>query len=258
MLNKLDKLTDLKLKGFPGESNETPSSGISTLPTPDVNDEKWIDVHTFEWTAEDDRQNIEAPGAPRIRDLDSFTEGTGKGSFDSIPADVTNEFGEYILFPDSFSLGLLPEIDTDLFIAEWREGVGNAGTDVEAVTGNHLLVDTDIMDTVDALSDISLEYGVPEDTSEGPRITFNITTSSSNLMPVSVPCNTKRARSSTPDPARRMRRRSSSRLSVRSAISCFDLTAFPFLCPPGPVNPSTTLRAPPHSASVHITTIAPD
>lgn len=51
---------------------------------------------------------ITAPAAPMMKDYDSFTEGTAKGSFDSIPAGSTNEYGDDITAVSIPSLFALP------------------------------------------------------------------------------------------------------------------------------------------------------
>lgn len=67
------------------------------------------------------------PGAPRMKDFDSFTEGTAKGSFDSIPAASTDEHGESVAPINTLSLSLLPPHDTSLSIEMWRAEVHSSG-----------------------------------------------------------------------------------------------------------------------------------
>jgi len=64
---------------------------------------------------------MECPGAPRMKDLDSFTDGTG-GSFDFL-TDVADEdpISPFVL--NSLALSLLPPQDTSLSIEMWREDV---------------------------------------------------------------------------------------------------------------------------------------
>lgn len=64
---------------------------------------------------------IDAPPAPIIKDLDSFTEGTAIGSFDSIPAGPTNELGDSIAPINAMSLALLPPQENQYHSIElWR------------------------------------------------------------------------------------------------------------------------------------------
>lgn len=168
-----------------------------------------------------------------VKDYDSFTEGSGQGSFDSIPAADTNEIGEPIWKPDPTSLGLLPQIDTNLFIAVWREGVADPERELYMM---------DLYKTIQELWDAR------EAEAEGPHIT-----------PISPPimCHTtvKRARSSSPPHSRRMRQRSTSMLSARSAATRFNLASLPFLSRP---EHSMATLLPPHSAPAHMASIAPD
>ncbi|EDR08244.1 uncharacterized protein LACBIDRAFT_297711 [Laccaria bicolor S238N-H82] len=127
----LDRLEDLSIKGFL-EADDSPSSGTASLPTPESGHAAFVppitvEEHSFDpqvlWY-EDDDQQIKAPGAPLMKDLDSFTEGTGQGSFDSIPAASTDEHGQPIFVPHSFLLALLPPSDTLVETIEtWRENV---------------------------------------------------------------------------------------------------------------------------------------
>ncbi|KAJ3798649.1 hypothetical protein GGU11DRAFT_780082 [Lentinula aff. detonsa] len=116
----LDKLMDLPLKGFP-DLNATPSSGITSLPTPHVDDYPQLEgpvASSRHETAHSEHQHIIYPSAPRMKDLDSFTEGTG-GSFDFL-ADEDSFEDTYPL--NSLSLSLLPP-DGPLSIELWREDV---------------------------------------------------------------------------------------------------------------------------------------
>lgn len=58
-----------------------------------------------------------------MKDLDSFTEGTAKGSFDSIPAASIDEHGQTIEPINSLSLSMLPPLDQSLSIEMWRADV---------------------------------------------------------------------------------------------------------------------------------------
>ncbi|KAE9404611.1 hypothetical protein BT96DRAFT_989171 [Gymnopus androsaceus JB14] len=68
----LDKLIDLPLRGFP-ELDATPTSGITSLPTPHGEEHPSLADHV---EPSHDVQML-YPSAPLIKDLDSFTEGTG-------------------------------------------------------------------------------------------------------------------------------------------------------------------------------------
>jgi len=68
-------------------------------------------------------ERIEPPGAPRMDMMDSFEDGTIKGSFCSIPAASTDEHGMPIDRLALQSLAALPSHDSSLSIEEWRENV---------------------------------------------------------------------------------------------------------------------------------------
>ncbi|KAF8211989.1 hypothetical protein K438DRAFT_1957784 [Mycena galopus ATCC 62051] len=70
-----------------------------------------------------DDAGIVMPGAPRMKDYDSFTDGTAEGSFNSIAAAETNEHGEPIYPVSAEALNRLPLNDATLFIEQWRQGV---------------------------------------------------------------------------------------------------------------------------------------
>ncbi|KAF9010129.1 hypothetical protein BDQ17DRAFT_1001379 [Cyathus striatus] len=132
-----------RLEGLPPlasfiEDEQTPSLGTASLPTPPNNstfayhipysyirNDGWYCTALNEEGGVEEREALttplQAPGAPLMKDLDSFTEGTGHGSFDSIPAADTNQHGEPILTVDSLSLSLLPPQDELPNIVEnWR------------------------------------------------------------------------------------------------------------------------------------------
>jgi hypothetical protein len=83
------------------------------------------------------------PAAPRIKDLDSFTEGTG-GSFDFLAEEDSHEPAPL----NSLSLSLLPPEDA-LSIEIWRE-------DVYYNSPNNAGLFTQLDDAVDMESDASL------------------------------------------------------------------------------------------------------
>jgi hypothetical protein len=63
------------------------------------------------------------PGAPRMKDYDTFTDGSAQGSFDSIPAAETNELGEPIYPISALALAALPLHDAARAIEQWRQDV---------------------------------------------------------------------------------------------------------------------------------------
>lgn len=63
-----------------------------------------------------------------MRDLDSFTEGTGCGSFDDLPATCTNEHGELIHSVTPSTVSLLPPAESlHALILKWQESVCDEG-----------------------------------------------------------------------------------------------------------------------------------
>jgi hypothetical protein len=153
-----------------------------------------------------------------MKDLDSFTEGTGKGSFDSIPAASTNEFGEPIHGPNALSLELLPIADPNQSVKLWREEVfigSHAAFSVMCDTGN--IVHALDFDDFDGLADMTLISPNQESSMDWPRMSLDIATSTSHGVTRPVDCHIKRARSASPDLPRRTRPRSKSLISVRSA-----------------------------------------
>ncbi|KAJ7510120.1 hypothetical protein B0H11DRAFT_1177355, partial [Mycena galericulata] len=125
----LDRLSELPLKGFP-EMEETPTSATMSLPTPPCASVP-LPRDTMEvppnmpvsYLFPSDDAGIVVPNAPRMKDYDSFTEGSAKGSFDSIPAAETNEFGEPVYPISALALASLPLHDATLSIEQWRQDV---------------------------------------------------------------------------------------------------------------------------------------
>lgn len=115
------------MKGF--YELDTPSTGVTSLPTPHAEPPLLEVLETHHAVPESNSMlqivfdEAPIPGAPRLRDLDSFTEGTAKGSFDSIPAASANEYGEPIPPITTLSLSLLPPQNTSLSIEMWRKAV---------------------------------------------------------------------------------------------------------------------------------------
>ncbi|KAJ6463850.1 hypothetical protein C8R47DRAFT_77781 [Mycena vitilis] len=126
--NMLDKLHDIPLKGFP-EMEGTPTSATMSLPTPECQHVPLPPLDSLQVPQPDptsylfrsDEQSIVMPGAPRMKDYDSFTDGSAVGSFDSIP----NEHGEpiYRISEDALAFAALPLHDAVLFIEQWRQDV---------------------------------------------------------------------------------------------------------------------------------------
>ncbi|KAJ7905784.1 hypothetical protein B0H14DRAFT_24434 [Mycena olivaceomarginata] len=124
----LDRLNEIPLKGF-AEMEGTPSSATMSLPTPECQQVPLPPVEAMEaqQTAPlpylfDDAPLV-APAAPRMKDYDTFTEGTAQGSFDWLPAADTNELGEPVYPVSALALAALPDNDSALFIEQWRQGV---------------------------------------------------------------------------------------------------------------------------------------
>lgn len=123
----LDRLNELEsLRGFQ-EIDMTPTSVVTSLPTPHEEHASFNEIQVPPDTPTTmvsvlglQETQIEAPPAPLLKDLDSFTEGTAIGSFDSIPAGPTNELGDTIAPINAVSLSLLPPQDTSLSIELWR------------------------------------------------------------------------------------------------------------------------------------------
>ncbi|KAF7349270.1 hypothetical protein MSAN_01716500 [Mycena sanguinolenta] len=123
--NMLERLNDIPLKGFQ-EMEETPSSATMSLPTPEAqHDVPLPPVDTLEalgvpqtdpvsYLFAGDDGIVVPPAAPRMKDYDTFTEGTAEGSFNSIPAAETNELGEPIYPISARALAALPSM-TPLF-----------------------------------------------------------------------------------------------------------------------------------------------
>ncbi|KAF8888581.1 hypothetical protein BD779DRAFT_1672253 [Infundibulicybe gibba] len=125
----LDRLVEIPLKGFT-ELDETPTSGTASLPTPQTDHVSFDGLQPPPepmialWPYSSDRDDsLVVPPAPMMKDYDSFTDGTGRGSFDSIPAGSTDEFGDPIYPINLLSLELLPPVDTSSSIEQWRNHV---------------------------------------------------------------------------------------------------------------------------------------
>ncbi|KAJ7709635.1 hypothetical protein B0H17DRAFT_231636 [Mycena rosella] len=125
----LDRLNEIPLKGFP-EMEETPTSATMSLPTPHCDRvplplDGGMEVPPnmpVSYLFPSDDTGIVVPNAPRMKDYDTFTEGTG-GSFDFLPAADTNEFGEPIYPINTCTLAALPLHDAVSSIEQWRQDV---------------------------------------------------------------------------------------------------------------------------------------
>ncbi|KAL0578385.1 hypothetical protein V5O48_003606 [Marasmius crinis-equi] len=126
----LDALEDLPLKGFQ-EIDASPSTGITSLPTPQVEAPHLNLAEVVEPSSQIPQTTSllymkfpDPPNAPFIKDMDSFTDGSGEGSFDSIPAGSTDEFGRPIPPVNTFFISQLrDDHDTLKSIEQWREEV---------------------------------------------------------------------------------------------------------------------------------------
>jgi len=143
----LESLTEIPIRGFLEiEAQETPTTATTSLPTPGrqeaalpldqteepppetpvsrfLYDDAYADFDCDDIPAQQQYPPLECPGAPLMKEYDSFTDGTGKGSFDSIPAADTDEFGQTIHPINALSLASLPPRDTSLTIVLWRDHV---------------------------------------------------------------------------------------------------------------------------------------
>ena len=138
-------------------SNNTPSSKTASLPTPGgpsvplansvvfedtpleyvgplthftfnpypLHSEIPMDAQSKEWGREDYDPCITVPNAPLIKDLDSFTEGTGDGSFDFIPAADTDEHGNPLLPLSQACLSMVSSHCKDDYVLRWLEDISH-------------------------------------------------------------------------------------------------------------------------------------
>lgn len=150
-----------------------------------------------------------APKAPLLKDYDSFTEGTGKGSFESLLEDYPREQGDLFYHPNSLELLPPSEPAIPLSIESWREQVSGhlLETDHDPEDGViHLgipsLQDVDAANTFGAslASDVG---GGDDDVPHSPA--------SPSVHSASTPRAVKRSRSGSPEPSRRIRPRARSK-----------------------------------------------
>ncbi|KAF7311505.1 hypothetical protein MKEN_01052800 [Mycena kentingensis (nom. inval.)] len=165
MLDHLDSLDEIPLKGFP-EMAASPSSATMTLPTPEIEqlalpDSSDMPMSYFKTFSDD----LVVPGAPHLKDLDSFSLGSKEGSFASLPAAEVNELG-YPVYPISApALAVLSEPrDAMHAIEQWRYDVHDSHTP-QPVAG---LVDVGALPTAAMLSPTS-DAGATPTTYKRPR-----------------------------------------------------------------------------------------
>ncbi|KAF5379156.1 hypothetical protein D9615_006068 [Tricholomella constricta] len=216
-MHLLEKLTELSLKSFPVDHNDTPDTAVTTLPRlttplPSAEDTTRIEFPTSEWNV--DREAMQPPAAPMMKDLDSFTDGTGKGSLESILDEAPNERGDLMYHPDE-SLGFIPELDPSIShsIEMWREEVSGYDASAPSLGVADLPEDPIEREAMEAAE--SLLDGVKLDNE--PRImpVFNNVSMGSAPLTATTPRVMKRARSRSPTSqcSRRIRRARSKSLS---------------------------------------------
>ncbi|KAF9446694.1 hypothetical protein P691DRAFT_783416 [Macrolepiota fuliginosa MF-IS2] len=127
---KLEPLQELKLKGF-GSCQDTPTSKTASLPTPsgasvpladsaDMVNAQPLGENLDDWNDQYSRFDHIATRAPLLKDLDSFTEGSDDGSFDSIPAAETDQHGNPIYsLSEAYVQRVPPRYDTTAHILDW-------------------------------------------------------------------------------------------------------------------------------------------
>ncbi|KAF8069094.1 hypothetical protein FPV67DRAFT_1105599 [Lyophyllum atratum] len=224
-MQMLEKLNGLDLKSFPLEFDESPSSDISTLPLlttplPPAEDMTWIQHHTPDWNAE--QEGLHPPAAPVMKDLDSFTEGTGKGSFDSLLDEAASYEGDLLHHPDDYSLHALgfPDLDPSMSdsIEQWREEVSGYGLAAPSLGVTDLpedLMEREAMEEAESMLDI-FNLGSEElDDTVNDMSSYDASISSAPLTTATTPRVMKRARSRSPTSqcSRRIRRARSKSLS---------------------------------------------
>lgn len=134
--NVLDRLEELSIINIDSDEDDSPSFGTASLPTPEpprvdfrMIGKPWPQCQEFELWIEGEEQGrsldkLQVPGAPMMKDMDSFTDGTGCGSFDGLPGTATNELGGLIYPATDETITLLPPADSrHEYIIEWLTGV---------------------------------------------------------------------------------------------------------------------------------------
>lgn len=183
---------------------------------------------------EKQRGSEAAPKAPLLKDYDSFTEGTGKGSFESLLEDYPREQGDLFYHPNSLELLPPSEPAIPLSIETWREQVsGHLDTDHDPEDGVIHLVDPSLQDADVAITPratlASADFGGGVDyVPHSPA--------SSSVHFASSPRPVKRSRSGSPEPSRRIRPRARSKSLSSIKSLTFQLLGGLTSAPPWRVN----------------------
>ncbi|KAK2461191.1 hypothetical protein APHAL10511_006718 [Amanita phalloides] len=190
---RLERLRNLPLRGFNEIDEDTPSSGTASLPTPLLDTGQLPNPVALANATPLAPQEpavglVQPPGAPLLKDHDSFSDGSRAGSFgflSSASGDLCypiNTMTTEVMGESSNSTGLtvgdvthLDDSDASMSIEEWR---ANVALDASA--------------------------------------------QSNSLLPSSSSSTTKRRRSPTPEVVRRIRPRARSLSSASSATNDFD------------------------------------
>ncbi|KAG5636581.1 hypothetical protein H0H81_007552 [Sphagnurus paluster] len=222
-MQRLDKL-GLHLLSLPLDFEESPETVTPDLPTPLpwTEDTTRIDVHTAAWDVDqDDIDENPTPSAPVMKDLDSFTEGTGRGSFDSV-------LDEPFLEGDLFCHPQEPQMVSRLSIDAWRREIVGSPVGAPSMGPASLPedpIDAEAMETAESLLDgFNFESEELEDVVQNEPLynntMYNVSARSA-LATASTPCVMKRARPGSPGSqcSRRIRPRSKSLSSIRTSAA---------------------------------------
>jgi len=169
------------------------------------------------------------PGAPLMKDYDSFSVGTG-GSFGALP-DMSQEAGELFYHPpDTLGLSQADADDSSLSIENWREDVFDNALDPPQEVSTRpspldLFLWTSHDDTLSVI-DLDMQGDDDEEDDDDYFLSDDDTPELSPDLPPAVPAvaastslgASKRARSRSPEPTRRIRirARSHSLSSIKS------------------------------------------
>ncbi|KAG2020413.1 hypothetical protein CC2G_005759 [Coprinopsis cinerea AmutBmut pab1-1] len=134
----LDKLEELSIINIDSDEDDSPSYGSASLPTPEA---PHVDFtvraspydcqtpvqywYSGEYANSAERMEpVKPPGAPLLKDMDSFTEGTGCGSFEDLPSTLNHEDSDLVYPTTEETLSLLPPPDSLLaYIEQWRSDI---------------------------------------------------------------------------------------------------------------------------------------
>lgn len=160
------------------------------------------------WEKQSDREA--APKAPLLKDYDSFTEGTGKGSFESLLEDYPREQGELFYHPNSLELLPPSEPAIPLSIETWREQVSGhlLETDQNPEDG---VIHLGIPSPQDMDAAYTFEPSLVSDDVGGGVDYVPHSPASPSVLSASTPRAVKRSRSGSPEPSRRIRPRARSK-----------------------------------------------